>query len=942
MLFCFIVRICFNESYKLFQRVSPGLLKVFMYVFINFLFGLVNIDVGQLNTKPAVRRHTLDFYNNQMSKIKNVFNDVNYNQFVYKNILETVMESYADEFLLVSYKFMHDNDPKHTSRLIQSWLQEHAVDVLGSVISALAEMSSLDSKEQNEQRKTFFIPYRDSVLTWLLKDSLGGNSKTIMIAAISPADCNYGETLSTLRYANRAKNIINKPTINEDPNVKLIRELRNEISKLKALMFCEQKSDMLAQQIHEKETREKELTEEWTGKWREAQAILREQTALGLRKSGAGVVLDSDRPHLVAIDDDPLSTGVTLYHLKEGVTTIGSGSSKVQQDIELRGTGMEIEHCTITFQNGIATLTPKPGANIMLNNQILESPAKLSQGCIIFLGKAHVFRFNDPAEAAELRKGEKAHNLSRLSLLSWSTPDLAVSMENLQGNVDDDRFDIDAQRQTLEKEKEQFEKKQEQFEKNKQAFERRKRSLEEAQAKLESEKRLIQKGNVEQMEDDWQLLTEHQRKQEQELKKREQNLILKRQFLEQDRLTILGEINGDCNALRQMHCDFLSKFRSTCNIIAKHANDISFPDSRSKLTFQELAANSQSTPLSNKETDILVDILNKIRAPDVIQKLVNHHRKELAESQAELNRRVQTLCARQKTMEEIDQKLIGLVKEQENLSDRSSSSNNYTQDPELVLLKETLAKRTQEELKRIEQKKLGLTLNLKKINLVEPDATTPTPPTECDKNPGTTLSSATYHTAPNSCSTPPEEELVLVPLADPLMSDTGLELRLNSFNTQQEEIYDELSRNEGVLSDSHSSSSIENRSPISKKNKRRDAETLQRLAHKITMHKNSIVRNLDNHVPKEYLNQQIAYMQELQRRYMCIKYGCTSGLSPALEHPLQNMDSPSPIKPIHTGSTSVLYTSSIQMQNSRLPLYNNQLNMYRSMPSIATDKLHSS
>lgn len=54
---------------------------------------------------------------------------------------------------------------------------------LGSVISALAELSV----EQNGQRKSIFIPYRDSVLTWLLKDSLGGNSKTIMIAAISPA-----------------------------------------------------------------------------------------------------------------------------------------------------------------------------------------------------------------------------------------------------------------------------------------------------------------------------------------------------------------------------------------------------------------------------------------------------------------------------------------------------------------------------------------------------------------------------------------------------------------------------------------------------------------------------------------------------------------------------------------------------------------------------------
>lgn len=105
------------------------------------------------------------------------------------------------------------------------------------MISALAEVSSSScSSDTNNSKRNVFIPYRDSVLTWLLKDSLGGNSKTIMIAAVSPADCNYGETLSTLRYANRAKNIINKPTINEDANVKLIKELREEIQKLKSLI----------------------------------------------------------------------------------------------------------------------------------------------------------------------------------------------------------------------------------------------------------------------------------------------------------------------------------------------------------------------------------------------------------------------------------------------------------------------------------------------------------------------------------------------------------------------------------------------------------------------------------------------------------------------------------------------------------------------------------
>src|SRR3979411_128312 len=99
-----------------------------------------------------------------------------------------------------------------------------SLTALGNVISAL-----LDSKSQH-------IPYRDSKLTRLLQDSLGGNTKTVMIAAISPADYNYDETLSTLRYANRAKNIKNKPKINEDPKDALLREYQDEIKRIKKLL----------------------------------------------------------------------------------------------------------------------------------------------------------------------------------------------------------------------------------------------------------------------------------------------------------------------------------------------------------------------------------------------------------------------------------------------------------------------------------------------------------------------------------------------------------------------------------------------------------------------------------------------------------------------------------------------------------------------------------
>ncbi|KAL4659954.1 kinesin-like protein KIF1C [Arapaima gigas] len=110
-----------------------------------------------------------------------------------------------------------------------------SLTTLGKVISALAEMQS------SKKKKSDFIPYRDSVLTWLLKENLGGNSRTAMIAALSPADINYEETLSTLRhvYADRAKQIRCNAVINEDPNARLIRELKEEVNRLRQLLFSQ-------------------------------------------------------------------------------------------------------------------------------------------------------------------------------------------------------------------------------------------------------------------------------------------------------------------------------------------------------------------------------------------------------------------------------------------------------------------------------------------------------------------------------------------------------------------------------------------------------------------------------------------------------------------------------------------------------------------------------
>jgi hypothetical protein len=114
-----------------------------------------------------------------------------------------------------------------------------SLSALGNVIEALVKVANGD--------KGRHIPYRDSKLTRLLQDSLGGNTKTVMIAAISPADYNYEETLSTLRYANRAKNIKNKPKINEDPKDAMLREYQDEIKRLKQLLEERGLGDLIAQ-----------------------------------------------------------------------------------------------------------------------------------------------------------------------------------------------------------------------------------------------------------------------------------------------------------------------------------------------------------------------------------------------------------------------------------------------------------------------------------------------------------------------------------------------------------------------------------------------------------------------------------------------------------------------------------------------------------------------
>ncbi|XP_076638650.1 kinesin-like protein 98A isoform X1 [Colletes latitarsis] len=567
---------------------------------------------------------------------------------------------------------------------------------LGSVISALAEVSSTGDASCSSKRSVF-IPYRDSVLTWLLKDSLGGNSKTIMIAAISPADCNYGETLSTLRYANRAKNIINKPTINEDPNVKLIRELREEIQKLKSLigkdMSVERPPQMLLAQIHEKQEQEKVLTEEWTEKWRETQQILQEQKALGLRKSGVGVVLDSEMPHLVGIDDDLLSTGVTLYHLKEGRTLVGTEEAPTTQDIVLTGVDVEPEHCVVELDSGVATLHPLSN-HCWINTAQVDKPTRLSQGCIILLGRNNMFRYNDPAEAAKLRKEggtgngnlqSTVVNLSRLSLLSWSVSDLhaSSSSDNLLNSSEDLRAleELEQQKAALIKEKEDFKREQEEREER---WAARREALKGAQRELERE---------------WGAQWKEWADAIAALESRQRELRARRNILEQERRDEMTQVESLCREVASLRTTLQSKHRQFQEFMNNHERAQRFHPRWEKT--DDGAGSDGSLPESWSS-------FNDDKCVDAMRELVNHHKKELAVLETELQNKVKSLNEHQSKVDKMEEELMEIAKKQKHIFNLELEGEGNTEK------KLILAKRTQEQLQEILRRKQSLSLNLKR------------------------------------------------------------------------------------------------------------------------------------------------------------------------------------------------------------------------------------
>ncbi|XP_032771670.1 kinesin-like protein KIF28P [Rattus rattus] len=242
---------------------------------------------------------------------------------------------------------------------------------LGNVISALADLAM--------GKKVLHIPYRDSVLTKLLQSALGGNSRTTLIAALSPADICYEETLSTLRYAERAKKVRNRAVINTCPLVRASRAESALLLGFGGAGAAEHSACFWAEQQLGTWGTWAQLLEQARREWEQQyKALAQEQQMVKIL------------PHLLNVNEDPQLTGVLKFFIHNGSCEVGRAASNA---ICLQGLGISDKHASFTNVDGKVTVAPHSTGKVIVNGVPVSSRTKLQHLDRIILGSNSAFLY---------------------------------------------------------------------------------------------------------------------------------------------------------------------------------------------------------------------------------------------------------------------------------------------------------------------------------------------------------------------------------------------------------------------------------------------------------------------------------------------------------------------------------------------------------------------
>ncbi|GMS88701.1 hypothetical protein PENTCL1PPCAC_10876, partial [Pristionchus entomophagus] len=304
----------------------------------------------------------------------------------------------ASEINLVDLAGSERQDKADTEgdRLKEGIVINQSLTTLGRVIKALADQQSSKGKKGGNQ-----VPYRDSALTCLLKNALGGNSKTIMIAALSPADDNYEETLSTLRFADRAKSIKTKAVVNESATERMIRELKEENLRLQQQIgggghsSGSEELEALKRQLAENQKEMENLQKTWEQKLAEEagkhSVIEGNDNALAKKRQSV--------PHLWNLNEDSALTDVVVHFIPEGEVTVGNKSASPAASIVLNGMAIQPQHAVLhNSGNKKISIEALSGASIFINGKEIKGTTELQQNDRILFGGNHLYVFANPTK----------------------------------------------------------------------------------------------------------------------------------------------------------------------------------------------------------------------------------------------------------------------------------------------------------------------------------------------------------------------------------------------------------------------------------------------------------------------------------------------------------------------------------------------------------------
>ncbi|QDZ22445.1 kinesin [Chloropicon primus] len=313
-----------------------------------------------------------------------------------------------------------------------------SLSALGKCISALADMASGGG---TAKRDRLYVPYRESTLTLILRESLGGNSRTGMLATISPSRKNLEETLSTLRFASRTKKIVNKAEVNIDPTKKLVMELREEIKLLKEALRASggdappgSQGSALADQVLQSQKIVADLSNTWEDRHQATLAQLqiakRNMKAMGLVQANKNDAASQQAllnipgeeqsngaaswsASLVNLNADPMLSGQLVFHIGPGETRIGSKCDGDGPHFILSGIGIQPSHAILGCYPGAdgsvslglraCCAEEETAAVVHVNGKKLEGSGetKIFHNARVIFGSYSAFRVNCVALGVE-------------------------------------------------------------------------------------------------------------------------------------------------------------------------------------------------------------------------------------------------------------------------------------------------------------------------------------------------------------------------------------------------------------------------------------------------------------------------------------------------------------------------------------------------------------